>query len=103
MGRRVELPGHVRGPRGIEVVDAREVGAHHPAEQPRVVKPQGAGADHAEAERPPAPSACAHTSTPRCDPSMNLRKCSTSGTAGSSTRARCTPWPTVRSELNTSR
>src|SRR5438132_5035942 len=94
------LPIYVRGTGGIQVVDPREVGARHPAEQPRVVEPQGARADHAYAERFPA---SAHTSTPRWDPSINLRKCSTSGTAGSSTRARCTPWPTVRSELNTSR
>src|SRR2546422_2454046 len=53
--------------------DAGERDARHAPQQPRVVEPERSGADdaHPHGRR-------AHTSTPRCDPSMNFRKCSTS-------------------------
>ena len=44
-----------------------------------------------------------HTITPRCEASMKVRNFSTSGTCGSSIRARAIPWLTVRSELNSRR
>src|SRR5438132_7107900 len=45
------LPIYVRGTGGIQVVDPREVGARHPAEQPRVVEPQGARAEDRKSTR----------------------------------------------------
>ena len=97
-GRRVELLRHLGRARRILVVDAGERDARHAPQQPRVVEPERSGADDAHPHRRRA-----HTSTPRCDPSMNFRKCSTSATAGSSPRAFAIPWLTVMSELNSSR
>src|SRR5229473_6722133 len=94
----LELPRHVGGARGILVVDARKGDARHAPQQPRVMEAERAGADDPHPHR-----WSAHTSTPRCDPSMNLRKFSTSGICGSSARARAIPWLTVMSELKSSR
>src|SRR5712664_3606781 len=86
----LELPRHVGGARGILVVDARKGDARHAPQQPRVMEAERAGADDPHPHR-----WSAHTSTPRCDPSMNLRKFSTSGICGSFTSgedpARCRP------------
>src|SRR6202008_953364 len=91
----LELAGHVRGAGGIEVVDPDELRVGQAAQQSRVVIGQGPGANDAHAHR-----AGAHTSTPRWLASMKRRKASTSGSGGSSLRARAMPWLTVRSELN---
>src|ERR1700704_1944115 len=94
----LELRRDVGGARGIVVVDARKGNARHAPQQPRVMEAERAGADDAHPHR-----GSAHTSTPRCDPSMNLRKFSTSGICGSSARALAIPWLTVMSELKSSR
>src|SRR4029077_725687 len=91
----VELLRYLGGAGGGLVVDPRERDARHAPQQSGVVESQGPGAHHARAH--------AHTITPRCDPSMNFRKFSTSGICGSSARALAMPWPTVMSELNSSR
>src|SRR5256884_8287245 len=77
---------HFGRARRILVVDAGEGNTRHAAQQPRVVEAERAGADDPHPHR-----WCAHTSTPRCDPSMNLRKFSTSGIGGSSARAFAIP------------
>src|SRR5438552_1350505 len=82
------------------VVEPHEIGAVDLLEKPDVMEAQCARPDHTDAHRPRMPR---HTITPRCDASMKRRNVSTSGTSGSSTRARATPWLTVRSELNTRR
>ena len=101
-GGRFEFLGDVRGPRGIVVVEAHELGARDFLEEPDVVKAERACPydthPHGSDGR-----AALHTITPRCEASMKRRNVSTSGTCGSSVRARATPWLTVRSELNTSR
>ena len=98
VGDRFQLTRHLGGPRRIDVVDPHQLGARQSPQQPHMVIAQGSGADDPYAHRPPR-----HTSTPRWEPSMNRRKCSISGTLGSSERARAIPWLTVRSELNSSR
>ena len=95
---RLELRRDLGGARGVVVVDAGERDPRHAPQQPRVVKPERSGADDPHPHRRRA-----HTNTPRCDPSMNLRKFSTSGICGSSARALAIPWLTVMSELNSSR
>ena len=92
----LELLRHLGRACGILVVDACKLEPRHPPEQTRVVEAEGPGADHTDSHRS-AP--LAHTSTPRWDPSMNLRKFSTSGVWGSSARALAIPWLTVMSEL----
>ena len=98
VGDRFQLTRHLGGPRRIDVVDPHQLVARQSPQQPHMVIAQGSGADDPYAHRPPR-----HTSTPRWEPSMNRRKCSISGTLGSSERARAIPWLTVRSELNSSR
>src|SRR5207249_397733 len=98
MRHRLELVRHLRRTLGVLLVDPGEFGPGHPPQQARVVVTQRARADH-----PHADGGSAHTMTPRCDASMNLRKVSTSGACGSSARARAMPWLTVRSELNSRR
>ena len=93
-----ELPGDLGRAGGVDVEDADQRGALDGAQQPRVMVAEGAGADHADAHRLPG-----HTITPRCEASMKVRNFSTSGTCGSSIRARAIPWLTVRSELNSRR
>src|SRR6266571_4341747 len=100
MGDGLQLLRDLGRTRRILIVDADEFAARHPPEQPRVVEAEGPGADDADPDRPPRR---AHTNTPRWDPSMNLRKLSTSGVWGSSARAFAIPWLTVMSELNSRR
>ena len=95
---RAELLRHLGGARRVLVVDPGKAHARHARQQPGVVEPERSGADHPDPDRRRA-----HTSTPRCDPSMNLRKFSTSGICGSSVRALAMPWLTVMSELNSRR
>ena len=94
----VELPRDLRGARGIDVENADQIDVGQPAQQSSVVVAEGAGADD-----PDAHPRCRHTMTPRWDASMNASSRSTSGTGGSSARARAMPWLTVRSELNSRR
>ena len=90
----------MRGTDGIDVVDTDEIGSGDLFQESRVMESERASADYAHANV----TRCAlHTITPRCDASMKRRNDSTSGTCGSSTRARATPWLTVKSELKTSR
>ena len=95
----LQLLGDLGGARRVDVEDADQRGVGDRTQQPRVMVAEGAGADHADPHRPPT----LHTITPRCDASMKLRNFSTSGTWGSSIRARAIPWLTVRSELNSRR
>ena len=85
----VELFRHFGRARGVLVVDTGKRDARHASQESRVMEAEGAGTNHPDAHRPALPRA--HTITPRCDPSMNLRKFSTSGICGSSARALAMP------------
>src|SRR6185437_12604601 len=98
VGHGPQLLGDVGQALGIPVVDAGELGALDVPEKAGVVVTEGAGADHAD----PHPRR-GHTNTPRCEVSMNVRKVSTSGSAGSSARARAMPCVMLKSELKSSR
>ena len=100
-GGGLELLGDVRGARRVVIVEAHEIGAGDLLQEPDMVEAERAGPDDSDPDRPHR--GFFHTITPRCDASMNRRNVSTSGTCGSSVRARATPWLTVRSELKTRR
>ena len=88
------------GTRRVVVVESHEIGALDLLEKPDVVETERPRPDDADTH---GPKTVPHTITPRCEASMKRRNVSTSGTCGSSMRARAMPWLTVRSELNTSR
>ena len=85
----VELFRHFGRARGVLVVDTGKRDARHVSQESRVMEAEGAGTNDPDAHRRALPRA--HTITPRCDPSMNLRKFSTSGICGSSARALAMP------------
>ena len=91
--------GDLRGAGRVDVVDARPARAPgEAAQKPRVVAAERADADHADRKRRRVtPARLAR------DASMNARNCSTSGTAGSSLRARSSACDRFRSELKNSR
>src|SRR5207245_10715776 len=64
--------------RRILVVDAGERDARHAPQQPRVVEPERSGADDADPHRRRA-----HTSTPRCDPSIDRKSTRLNSSHGS--------------------
>ena len=102
VGHSLQLFRHLRGACPIVIIKAYEIRAFDLLEQADVMEAEGSRPHDAHPDRPRC--ACRlHTITPRCEASMNCRNVSTSGTCGSSARARAMPWLTVRSELNTSR
>ncbi len=93
-------PGRYLGrPGTVVIVDPHQMGVRKSGEVAGVMLTQGPDPDHSDGH----PSGRAHAGTPRPEDSTKAMKRSTSGSAGSSARARSSACPRFHSELKKSR